>query len=86
MAKNRDSRKKIALQKYDPHANKIFSIPDRELKNEIRQNLNGGICCVHHRAVVLNSEDRRIPKSAREAPNGKIFKKLLQGMFFLIFV
>jgi len=36
---------------------------------------------VHHRAVVLNSQDPEIPKSARIAPNGEMFTKLLQVDF-----
>ncbi|CAG5111063.1 Oidioi.mRNA.OKI2018_I69.chr2.g5399.t1.cds [Oikopleura dioica] len=61
----------IAFDKYDPDCQNIYSIPVPELKNDVRKHLNGGICCVQHRLLAINSEDQTLPEAARRAPNGK---------------
>lgn len=71
----------IAFKNYDSTMNKIYSIPIPKIKEDIRKFLNGGICLVLHRLIKLNSSDPNIPESARVAPNGKKYVKIMQEDF-----
>jgi hypothetical protein len=74
----------IAFKFYDEKAVPIYSFgKDFELYNkEIRQNLDGGLCMVFHRMMVVGEQNftrqngEELPENALKAPNGKYFKRI----------
>lgn len=74
----------VAFKFYDKNAAPIYSFGKSfaSYNKEIRQNLDGGLCMVFHRMMVVGEHNFKrengspLPDAAIKAPNGDFFKRI----------
>ena len=74
----------VAFKFYDKNTAPIYSFGASFLSynKEIRQNLDGGLCMVFHRMMVVGEQNfvrengTPLPEAAIKAPNGEVFKRI----------
>ena len=74
----------VAFKFYDKSAAPIYSFGSSFLayNNEIRKNLDGGLCMVFHRMMVVGEQNfkrengKQLPDAAKKAPNGELFQRI----------